>query len=587
MIDPAQSRPRSSGIYGLFNLDGAPVTADDALALGMSIAAPAASWITEGHDANLPNSVSRYEGPGGLTILVGEVEEADVMADRLGIGRDAPMALLGQSALQRFQDELPAVLIGEWSLLHYEPGGALTLMLSAAQRDRLFYAVRGNRIAVAPNIASLGRLGWVDKAIDESGLLFSLGRAKIRAGRGDSSLLRDVRQLQPGCGISFHRDGGIVRHYARILDEQPRWQGSYDDAVDETRLLLQRILQDRTNRAGRVAPLVSGGLDSSLLASTYSDGRGTNAVALTSVAPPGSGIADESFFADSVCSTLGLERRNVYPAFDADTYRPAVHILEGSNGPLISNRHCLTEAFQAAAREAGANLMINGTYGELSVTARLPAAGLINRLRATLSRNRRRFSPDDVGANNGFHVRLAPHRLSQLPEDVQSALHAKQNLAGRQNTGGLFGYLRGADKALTLPNEFHAGAIRMDYPYRDLRLLRLFAGFPLKMLINGGHDRGMARALLAGRLPDSIRLRRRGMPASPDHMLRLQRQAGSARQRIAYFRKADIDDWLDLDWLDSALQAVAARGPANVNEANEVQLTVMAAEFLLWWRNRL
>jgi asparagine synthase (glutamine-hydrolysing) len=378
----------------------------------------------------------------------------------------------------------------------------------------------------------------------------------------------------------------MVRHYARIFDEQPRWQGSYDDAVAETRLLLQRILQDRTNRAGRVAPLVSGGLDSSLLASTYSEGGGANAVALTSVAPPGSGIADESFFADSVCSTLGLERRNVYPAFDADTYRPAVHILEGSNGPLISNRHCLTEAFQAAAREAGANLIINGTYGELSVTARLPAAGLINRLRATLSRNRRRFSPDNVGPSNGFHVRLAPHRLSQLPEDVQSALHAKQNLAVRQNNGGLFGYLRGADKALTLPNEFNAGAIRMDYPYRDLRLLRLFAGFPLKMLINGGHDRGMARALLAGRLPDSIRLRRRGMPASPDHMLRLQRQAGSARQRIAYFRKADINDWLDLDWLDSALQAVAARGPANVHEANEVQLTAMAAEFLLWWRNR-
>jgi asparagine synthase (glutamine-hydrolysing) len=104
------------------------------------------------------------------------------------------------------------------------------------------------------------------------------------------------------------------------------------------------------------------------------------------------------------------------------------------------------------------------------------------------------------------------------------------------------------------------------------------------MLIQGGHDRGMARRMMDGNLPDSIRLRTRGMPASPDHIPRLQRQAAAARDRIRVFRAAEVDEWLDLDWLDEALQLISQRGPSDVDEANQVQLTALAAEFITWWR---
>jgi asparagine synthase (glutamine-hydrolysing) len=73
------------------------------------------------------------------------------------------------------------------------------------------------------------------------------------------------------------------------------------------------------------------------------------------------------------------------------------------------------------------------------------------------------------------------------------------------------------------------------------------------------------------------------MPASPDHNHRLQHEASAARERIALFRKAGIDDWLDLDWLDQALAGMSVTGPQSVNHGNEVQLTAMMAEFLLWW----
>jgi asparagine synthase (glutamine-hydrolysing) len=126
----------------------------------------------------------------------------------------------------------------------------------------------------------------------------------------------------------------------------------------------------------------------------------------------------------------------------------------------------------------------------------------------------------------------------------------------------------------------------MDFPYRDLRLVRLFAGMPADLLPPQARDRGLVRAMLADRLPDTIRLRTSGMAAEPDHDQRLQRQAPAARARIAAFRKAELDEWLDLDWLDRSLARVAEHGAEDAVDANEVQVTAMVAEFLTWWRAR-
>ncbi len=76
------------------------------------------------------------------------------------------------------------------------------------------------------------------------------------------------------------------------------------------------------------------------------------------------------------------------------------------------------------------------------------------------------------------------------------------------------------------------------------------------------------------------------MPAEPDRFQRMQRQAAAARERIADFRKAELDDWIDLDWLDLALFRVQKQGAASNSDSNEVQLTAIAAEFLCWWRSR-
>jgi asparagine synthase (glutamine-hydrolysing) len=99
-----------------------------------------------------------------------------------------------------------------------------------------------------------------------------------------------------------------------------------------------------------------------------------------------------------------------------------------------------------------------------------------------------------------------------------------------------------------------------------------------------GPDRGPARSIGKDLLPEAVLLRQRGMPADPGHYARLQTFATPARARIVAFRAAGIDDWLDLGWLDQALARVAERGVTGVDDANRVQLTALAAEYLTWAR---
>ena len=580
--------PRSSGIYGLFRLDGAPVDASDAQILGLPQIVEPKSWQTAGHDAHFSDAVCWHSSPSGMTLLVGEVEDAEVLCATLGLRNDAPPAVLAEAALARFGSDLPSTLIGEWSLLHRTPNGRLTLMLSAAKRDRLHYAIRGNRVAVAPDLFALAQLGWVDNTIDEAGLLFPVGRPRVRSARGDTTMLKNIFQLEAGASVVIETDGSVKKHLAQICVEQPRWHGNYADAVAESEALLRRIMRAKLARNAKVTPMLSGGLDSSLLTWLCAEERGpeTDLLALTSVAPTGSGIADESAFADLVAQTLGIQSRHIFPAYDANIYRPPDSILSGGSGPILSNRHCLTNAFQITAKEMGATLIVDGTFGDLSITARLPNQNPKQKIRSilrSLLRSTLGFSLPKY-KETPFHVRLAPHLLANLPSQIQATIAAPPVDYTILNRSGLLSYMRGAEKALSQTNEFYPGAVRMTYPYRDIRLLRLFAGFPTPMLVKGGADRGIGRAMMESNLPDAIRLRQRGMPASPDHLPRLQRQADAARQRIPRFRKAEVDDWIDLDWLDRTLESVAARGPANVYEANEVQLTAIAAEFLLWWR---
>lgn len=579
---------RMSGIYGMVRRDGGPLDSRDAALLGLPDPQGAAIQVLPVDD-RMPGALHRLDAEGALTVLVGHVDDSAALAARLALPPATPPATLARAALARYSGDTPAHMIGEWSLLHVDRAGRLTLMQSAALRDRIFYTIDGPTIAVAPDLEVLSRLSWVGREIDATGLLFAVGRAQLRTLNDGRTMLRRVRRLEAGGTVAI--DGyGIRTSSANALTLSPRWQGDFIEAVEETERLLRVIVAERMRRAGPCIAMLSGGLDSSTLAWLAAEQRPADAPLwlITSVAPPDCSQDDERHFAGAVASALGLSTNHLFPDASVSLYRPADAILHGANGPPLTTRHGMTEPFQRFAAGHGAALMFNGNYGEMTLTAGLPVDTLRRRLRRAAGTLRRSFGKRAAppSATGPFGVRLARHRLAALPDAVVDALATPVPAEEYPARSALCGYLPGAAKSLRITTEPYPGAVREDFPYRDLRLLRLFAGFPATFLTYGGMTRAMARQMLQGRLPDSVRLRTSGLPASPDHLDRLRWQASGARARIATFRQAGIDDWIDLDWLESALQDVEANGLASYAQGNDVQLTTVAAEYLLSWQDR-
>lgn len=571
-----------TGIYGRFNLDGAPVDPREAALLGLLLPDPTTSGAGLVVDLADPGAAQEDRSNGALTLLLGRLDEPDAVAARLGMPADTPQAMLARAALDRFGGDARSLMAGEWTLLHYAHHRVM-LVASIAQRDRLLFVHKGNRLAIGPDLRQLGGLDWVDSDLDDPGLLFALGRQDLRAAGAGGTVLRDVRMLEPGGMVTIDRTG--CDKAARALPEPaPRWHGSFEDALAETRALLDRIVRQRM-WGGDMGCLLSGGLDSSSLTWLVARNRppGIPLHCLSSAAPPGSGLIDETPFADIVANHLRLPIGHIVPAEAPGIYRPHADQFRDWNGPRLVQRHYLYHAFAERMLELKAPLLFDGMFGEYTITSPFPLASMRERLRDTLRRWRGR--PTQLGwaaDRDAFHVFLAPGRT--LPTEISSAMAIAAAPQRMPAPAELWGLLPSFEKIFGSPASMALGRVRVAQPYRDPRLLSFFSGLPAALLQRPGLDRAPVRELLKGQLPDSIRLRSKGLAFSPDYSERLKRQAPAARARIAAFRKAEAGQWLDLDRLATALERVAA-GSARGDEAMQAQMTAMAAEFVTWWRD--
>lgn len=577
----------ASGLYALINLDGAPVDPADARLLGLP---PVNGPVTAvARDEAQPMAVHQRVSPTEVALFAGFLDEPEDLAASLGLSRQADQLSIALAAWARHGADMPYHALGEWSLLHWRAEHGLVLVSSMPRRDRICIARVGNRLAIAPGVWQLARLPWVGQEIDELGLTFGIMPFQVRQEGGLRTALRHVRQLPYGASLEISADS---ERYARSrswrsFEAQP-WCGSQRDAVAAAEDLLLHSMRQRVDRGGRPGALLSGGLDSSLavwlLAETL--GRDHPFPCITSQAPKGSGIADELAKAQLVGETLGLPVHAILPPEDYSPYQLSMDQIIVGNGVIQSPRHYLYRSFAETAVGLGVNEIYDGMYGEHTVTARYPLDTWGLRLRQMLRRLR--------GQRPAFHdrrtdslVRLAPHRLANMPAEVAEAqLDNKEPPYRFPRPGERWLFVPGDVIRLGNPSEQLPGQLRTNYPFRDIRLWRLFMGFPTEFaLMDDGLVRAPVRMMLKGRLPESIRMQPKGLGISPDYFARLQRHAPAQLDRIALMRQAGVDDWIDLDWLDTALRRVAAQGTINAEDAAEVQMTAMNAELLLWRMN--
>ncbi len=586
-----------TGLYAIASPCGAPINPGDLAVLGFSDP-PAPRQITsEGFAVNI---VEREEGGRAVhvaerdsmvVVLLGHLDEPADLAGLLGMAPASPPAELALAALDRFGADAPHHMLGEWSLLRWRGDRReLTLLMSQACRDPLYFAVDRGRIAVSAEMRRLARLDWVGKALDPNGLYLIWGKARLRRYMTEETPFRGVHRLMPGSREVFDSGGRRTLRLAPLPAFEP-WRGTFDEALDAIEAVLRRIVAQHLGRHGRAVSLLSGGLDSSVIAWLASEERheGQAVSFLTSVAPEGSSTPDERAESRVVADHLGLPIRFLTPEAGASPYLPADPMFAHSELPVTSPRHYLYAALYAAAQKAGADIMLDGAYGELTITNPVLLAGAPTSLRRykrlyhdwKWAWKERRSWPAGL-----FHARLSPAALAALPSTIEQDWAAPFESLPTVRPEAMWGIRAGASKNAMTPTSSPGGNFRHVMPFRDRRLLNLVATMPGAYMEQGGLTRAPARLLLKGRLPDSIRLRRDGKPFSPDFMDRLRAHALPTIDHIVDFSAAGAGEWVDLEWLKARLMSISNQANITAQEAAEVQSTAIAAAYFKWWADQ-
>lgn len=583
-----------TGLYGIASLNGAPIDRNDLAVLGF--ADPPAPRMIE-TDAFAVNIVDREEAGravhivernGTVLALLGHLDEPADLAAMLGMDPASPPAELALAALDRFGADAPHHMLGEWSLLRWRGDRReLTLLMSQACRDPLYFAVDGGRIAVSAEMRRLAQLDWVGKALDPNGLFLIWGKARLRRYMTEQTPFRGVHRLMPGSRETFDSTGRRTLRLAPIAEFEP-WRGNFDEALEAIEAALRRIVGQHLGRHGRAVSLLSGGLDSSLIAWLASQERleGQDLSFLTSVAPDGCGAPDEREESRVVAGHLGLPIRFLAPDAGANPYLPADRMFAHSELPVTSPRHYLYAALYQAAGEDGAEILLDGAYGELTITNPFPLAGAPTSLRRykRLYHDWKRAWEERRSWPAGlFHARLSKAALAALPATIEHDWAAPFESLPTVRPGAMWGIRAGASKNAMTPTSSPDGHFRHIMPLRDRRLLNLVATMPAAYMEQGGLTRAPARLLLKDRLPDRIRLRRDGKPFSPDFVDRLRAHALPTIDHIDEFRAAGAGDWIDLEWLKGRLMSISNQANITAQDAAEVQSTAVAAAYFKWW----
>ena len=573
-----------SGLYALACLDGAPIAAGDAAVLGLEITpGPFAVGLV---DETAGPTHSGTAARDGVTVaLLGWLDDPLALAVELGAPPNAEPALLALLAFARWGTALPGQLPGEWSLIRCDPRrGELLLAASETLRDPMFWARDHGRVAVAPSLKALSRLPWVSGEFDALGVVQSLSRWYIRNALDNRPLLKGVHRVEHGSVHIVTREG--ERAIARPAPRQPaRWTGDFEDAVVALEARARLVLRRHLARHAHATVLLSGGLDSTVLALLASEELpdGTRLSAVSSVAPPGSDVPDERRFIDIVVRELDLQLTPVCPPADDEIYIPRDRTFAQAEAPVTGPRHYLYAALFDAGVTMGASAALDGSFGEFSLTRRarlLGAANVLRTIRGGL-RDLSRRPQRATGLDAGFLVRPSPVLLSMLRAQFPDGWPSEAAATPLRLPGSALGFPAGTAKTGRLTTSTGHGLRRL-CPFRDPDMIALTASFPVGFTERGGLSRAFARSMLRRRLPQ-ISERTDKHPFAPDFYARLKREASSAVARVGLYRRYGATDWIDVDWLERELTALARgdRKPARL--MIEIHNAAVAAEFFVWW----
>jgi asparagine synthase (glutamine-hydrolysing) len=305
---------------------------------------------------------SLHRRDGVVCAFVGRLANRESLAIRHGCSRRAPSATVAAAAVSDLCDEAIAHFRGEFALVVWDEWRKHGIVA----RDHLggrtvFLASSGNRLMFASDIRLLIELMPRRPGVDDAGLMEWLIIGGTTGGR---TLHEGISRLPPGAMVVV--DGQRWRE-ARYW--QPRYRAplkvSRNDAAAELHAAIRRSVASRLEGQETVGVLLSGGLDSSTVASTAHDvlaerGKTVSAYSLTF---PGHPEVDETELIESVATHLRIPRIEMQ-VNGGSMLLGGLEFLRTWGALSPSPNTSFTAKLQYRAAQDGMTLLLDGEGGD-------------------------------------------------------------------------------------------------------------------------------------------------------------------------------------------------------------------------------
>lgn len=543
-----------SGIVGVWNLDGRPLSRD----LLTDLVATLAHRGPDGDGAWVAGSVGLacellrvtpeaaresqpcFSASGHTLVFDGRLDNRDellVSLDRAaGIERDSPDPDLVLAAYEKFGEGLPERLNGDFAFGLYDPRRQRLLLARDALGVRpLYYCHRPRVFIFASEIKALLAHPEVPVRPDDEFLArFLIDDISGFEGR---TCFDGVVSLPPA-HVALLTVGALTRRRYWDFDPAQRLRvGSFEDAAAEFRQHFATAVRRRLRSGSPVAVSLSGGLDSSAifcLAQRFAACPCPPVIGFSYIPPTGSPADETSFLAEIERHySLAIERLPVQRLGLLNGSRDAVRHVET---PFLDEQWNTTVTLLEAVRHRGCRVLLTGHWGDQILFDQAYLVDLVRRLSwwqalAHLREYgrwfsdshprwfRRRFALDLVKYSlpisllpflrrcrrhprlGWYGTRLTAHlrrrRPAAWPSPVAAAAHAR----------ALYEQARSAYHVVCMEwNNKVAAAhgLEMAFPFLDRDLVAFLMGLPGEVQTWRGVPKALHREAMRGILPDPI-----------------------------------------------------------------------------------
>lgn len=443
----------------------------------------------------------------------------------------------------------------------------------------LHHARQGARIVIATRaVATLRAAGL---ALDERAEAIAAWFA-LRAPAPGDNYFHAVAAVPPGAVMMLDADGLHTRRVvAAMAPSRSRW-GSDAEAIAAWRTVLLDAVGSALDAARRPGLMLSGGIDSTLLAVT---GRALRAdLRAYSWQLPATPAADEAEWIRTTRRALDIEGC----LFDGDDDVPLARLRQWpveDDGPLSNPYRWLQQSLFAAAAGDGCDVLMSGNFGDHlypDAAAWWPSAIADRGWRWALAQQYRHLRDEGPRAWWRDPAWRGLVRGSRQPGWSAPAWMLPRWQAALRDWLGSEPPTTDARSAEAMQDaEFGRRfpcmhGIDLVMPYRDQRVVEFAAALPAHFQYRAGQAKWLGRELLRGVVPDALRQRPKGGSLAP-----LFRSGVMVQNAAAVTALLDAPD---ARWPRYVAPDALHRARSSSRDEADLLLIWLCVSYELWWR---